>query len=115
MKVKHATEVPTQDVEVEGATGVKIQWLVAQDDAPETFYMRLFQLEPDGHTPLHGHPWEHEVFVLEGEGSVVTPAGELPLKPHSVVYVPATEEHQFKNSGSKPLKFICLVPKSATY
>jgi quercetin dioxygenase-like cupin family protein len=115
VKVKHASEVPAQDIEVAGAAGVKIQWLVAQEDAPENFYMRLFQLEPGGHTPLHGHPWEHEVFVLEGEGSVVTPAKESPLEPNSVVYVPAGEEHQFKNGGARPLKFICLVPKTATY
>ena len=114
-KVKHASAVTANPVEVPGAVGVKIQWLVGQEDQPANFCMRLFELEPGGHTPLHGHPWEHEVFVLAGEGSVVTPQGERPLTAHSVVYVPADEEHQFKNLGETPLKFLCLVPKSAEY
>ncbi len=115
MKVVHATDVPAEAVEVAGALGVKIQWLVAKDDQPEHFYMRLFELEPGGHTPRHGHPWEHEVFILAGEGVVVSAAGEVPLQPHTVVYVPAGEEHQFQNKGDTVLQFICLVPKSASY
>jgi quercetin dioxygenase-like cupin family protein len=36
------------------------------------FVMRLFEIDPDGYSPFHTHAWEHEVFVLEGEGTVLT-------------------------------------------
>jgi len=26
------------------------------------------------------------------------------------LFVPANEKHQFKNAGTGPLKFICLIP-----
>jgi oxalate decarboxylase/phosphoglucose isomerase-like protein (cupin superfamily) len=29
-----------------------------------------------------------------------------------VVYVKPDEVHQFRNTGSKPLKFLCLIPNS---
>ena len=115
MKVKQVREVAAQDVQVEGAEGVRIQWLFGKDDTPENFYMRLFELAPGGYTPRHGHPWEHEVYILEGEGVVASPAGDKPLMAQSVVHVPAGEEHQFRNTGQAPLKFLCLVPKTADY
>ncbi len=115
VKVKLVSQVPANQVEVAGASGTKIQWLLGSRDEPENFYMRLFELEPGGHTPRHDHPWEHEVFVLAGRGSVLTAEGKLPLEPHSVVYVPSNAEHQFRNDGDEVLRFLCLVPKSASY
>jgi mannose-6-phosphate isomerase-like protein (cupin superfamily) len=41
--------------------------------------------------------------VLEGEM-------EHPLRPGTVVLVPPNQVHQFRNTGSRPLKFICLIP-----
>jgi quercetin dioxygenase-like cupin family protein len=68
---------------------------------------------PGGHTPRHFHPYEHEVFVLEGEGVVVEGQQEHSLRAGDVVYVAPDEVHQFRNAGPQPLKFLCLVPNSA--
>jgi quercetin dioxygenase-like cupin family protein len=27
-----------------------------------------------------------------------------------VLYIPADEQHQFKNAGHQPFKFMCLIP-----
>ena len=32
----------------------------------------MFEIAPEGYSPLHIHKWEHEVFILEREGVVVT-------------------------------------------
>ena len=84
MDIKRVEDVPVNAVEVDGASGVQIQWLVGAEDRPEHFYMRLFILQPGGHTPQHDHRWEHEVFVLEGEGTVVTTDGEQRIDRSSV-------------------------------
>jgi quercetin dioxygenase-like cupin family protein len=115
VRVKHVSQVHSDQVDVAGADGVKIQWLVGKQDKPDNFFMRLFELESGGHTPHHSHPWEHEVFVLAGKGSVTTPQGVWALEPDSIVYVPANEEHQFRNEGTETLRFICLVPTAADY
>ena len=48
--------------------------------------------------------------VLEGKGVVVSEEGEKPIGPGDVVFVPPNETHQFRNTGSTTLKFLCLIP-----
>ena len=115
MDIKQVETVPANAVDVDGAAGVQIQWLVGVADRPEHFYMRLFELQPGGYTPRHDHRWEHEVFVLEGEGTVATADGEQRIGRNSVIHVRPGETHQFSNRGDQPLKFLCLVPRTAEY
>lgn len=113
MKLAHYEKIEQQPVNMEGATGCSVRWLISRADGAPNFAMRQFQVEPGGHTPRHQHPYEHEVFVLDGEGIVVEGDDEHPLRAGDVVFVSADEVHQFRNTGSAPLKFLCLVPNSA--
>jgi len=74
--------------------------------------MRLFTIEPGGYTPLHSHNWEHEVFILEGEGKVMSNGKKMLFKSGDVIFIPPNEGHQFLNTGKNSLRFICLVPKT---
>jgi quercetin dioxygenase-like cupin family protein len=75
--------------------------------------MRQFEVGVGGFTPRHSHPYEHEVFVLEGEGTVLENETLHKIKQGDVLYVCPDEIHQFKNTGDSPLKFLCLIPNSA--
>ena len=79
----------------------------------EDFVMRLFTVEEGGYSPLHSHPWEHEVYIVSGNATVVTQEGEQPAQACSYVFVPANAVHQFKNSGKGNLEFICVIPNTA--
>jgi quercetin dioxygenase-like cupin family protein len=111
--VKDYKDVRQDDVDAEGAAGVKIRLLIKKEDGAPNFAMREFELEPGGHTPFHAHGWEHEVYVLAGRGVVAAEGGEFPLEPGTVVLVPPTEKHNFKNTGSEVLRFLCVVPHGA--
>lgn len=111
MEVFHYTAVEASPVQEEGASGVTIRWVLDERRGANNFAMRVFDVEPGGYTPRHAHPWEHEVFVLEGRGQVWGPGGWRDFGPGSVVFVPPEEEHQFKNTGSGVVRFICLVPR----
>ena len=113
MKVRHFAETLSQPVEMPGATGCTVRWLVGQNEGAPNFAMRRFEVAPGGFTPKHQHPYEHEVFVLEGTGVVLEGDAEHPLGPGEVIYVAPNELHQFKNTGATPLKFLCMVPNSA--
>jgi len=110
VKVFHYTEVEAEEAKEQGAKGVYVRWLITEKIGAENFAMRYFEVEPDGYSPLHSHPWEHEVYVLEGKGVVVSEEGEKPIGPGDVVFVPPNETHQFRNTGSTTLKFLCLIP-----
>lgn len=113
MKIRHVEQVEQQPVEMEGAEGCQVRWLLGPTDGAPGFAMRQFEVAVGGHTPKHHHPYEHEVFVLEGEGVAMEGDQERALRPGDVVLVTPDEVHQFRNTGDQPLKFLCLVPNSA--
>ena len=115
MQVKHYEQTPQQPVRMEGSHGCRVRFLVGQAEGAPNFALRQFEVEPGGHTPRHSHPYEHEVFVLAGEGEVLCDNTPHPLRPGVVVFVKSDEIHQFRNTGGEPLKFLCLVPNSSQH
>ncbi len=113
MKVTPTENVKLQEVIMPGAEGCQVRWLVDEEDGAPNFAMRQFEVAPGGFTPKHNHPYEHEVFVLAGEGVVMEGDKEHPLTPGTVVYIAPDEVHQFRNTGDASLRFLCLVPNSA--
>ena len=113
MKVIRADEVAAKDVaaDSEGNPAKSTSIRVLTPEAPN-FVMRLFAVGPGGHTPLHEHPWEHEVFVVEGRGRTVGKL-ETEFSAGDALYVPPGEMHSFENTGSGELRLICVVPRSA--
>jgi quercetin dioxygenase-like cupin family protein len=112
MKVERSAKIAKKPVTTEGAKGVEMRVLISKADGAPTFAMRMFEVEPGGHTPLHRHPHEHEVFVLEGTGVFVHEGRNYPITQEDVVFVPGDSEHCFKNAGNTLLRFLCLVPLS---
>ena len=110
MKIIHYTDLAPSPVTMEGAERTTIRWLIAKEDGAPTFAMRLFEIETGGHTPVHRHPREHEVFLLEGDAAVVRGGQEVPVGPGTAVYVPSGEEHGFVNKGETPVRMLCMVP-----
>jgi len=109
MEIFHYQDVKAKDIE-EGASKLRVRWLITKEIGAENFAMRLFEMEPEGYSPFHSHSWEHEVFILEGEGLVVSEVKESKFRAGDVIFVPANEKHQFKNDGEKTVKFLCLIP-----
>ena len=109
MKIFPYTDVEAEDAEG-GSSKLKVRWLITKETGAENFAMRLFELEAGGHSPFHSHPWEHEVFILEGEGLVVSEEKEVKFKAGDVIFLPPNEKHQLKNNSKKLVKFLCLIP-----
>ena len=108
--VKPHRDVPAEAVADSGAKATFIRWLISKREGAPNFAMRLFEVEPGGYTPFHDHPWEHEVFVLEGKGKLVLENEEIPFEKEYFIFVPPGEKHQFKNTGDSTLRFLCIIP-----
>lgn len=113
MKTDKAKNVPAGPVKEKEAKGVTMRVLMSEKDGAPNFIMRIFEIEPGGFTVYHTHPWEHEVYVLEGKGAVRQKGRDYPIEKDSFVLVTPDEEHQFLNAGNTPLTFICVIPRPA--
>lgn len=105
----HEDEVKAEIVE-EGKNAT-IKWLLHKGIGVPNFEMRIFEVQPGGQTPEHVHHWEHEVYVLSGNGKIKTERGDAELKKGVAVFVPPQERHVFINDGEEELKFICVIPR----
>jgi quercetin dioxygenase-like cupin family protein len=110
LKVIHYSEAPAKRFDALPAKGVTGRVVIGRDDGAPNFCMRVFELTPGGHTPLHTHDWEHEIFFHSGRGSTFHEGKWVPVSNGKVVFIPSNEEHQIKNTGNDPLVFVCLIP-----
>lgn len=94
----------------EAAPGVVIRVVAGPAEGAPTFVMRVFEIQPDSATPHHAHPWEHEIFVLSGQGAVISGNTKKPLGEGDAVLVLPNEPHSFANTGSEVFRVICVVP-----
>jgi len=109
-KIVDTDAFPAKPVEMDGVKGATIREVITAKDGAPNFAMRVFEVEAGGHTPLHHHPYEHEVFILEGAGEIETSEGAKDFKKGDAIFVPANALHQFRNTGEGAMKFICLIP-----
>jgi quercetin dioxygenase-like cupin family protein len=90
--------------------GITIRWVIGKPEGAPNFAMRVIEFAPGAVFAPHRHPFEHEIFVLEGEGVVKGPQGEIAMKPGTAIYVPSDEVHGYRNVGKGSLRFVCVVP-----
>lgn len=92
--------------------GVEKQILIGREDGSNEIILRNFSIKPGGNSPFHSHDFPHLVKVERGQGMVIDPDGnEHPLSTGMLVYIHDNELHGFKNTGSEPFDFICIIPE----
>ena len=110
MKAFNFTDVKAERIEEDVQGTVTIRWLITKDIGAEHFAMRLFEVEPGSQAGPHSHAWEHEVFILEGNGVFKGDQEEFDVGPGNVIFIPPYESHQLKNNGKTVMKYLCMIP-----
>ncbi len=111
MKITRLEDCPARPVQMEGVQGASKQVPIGIAEGAPNFSVRVFTLEPGGHTPHHAHAAEHVNYVLEGEGEILTDEGPRPIAQGDYVLIKPQERHQYRNPTSNRLLFMCMVPK----
>jgi len=106
MKVHHYLDVKPME-EVPGAV---MRRVICEEQGAPNFCMRVFEVAPGMKTPSHFHPWEHEVYVLSGQGKVVGEDGAKKLSKDVALFIAPNEKHFLQATGKAPLRFICVIP-----
>jgi quercetin dioxygenase-like cupin family protein len=111
-KAVHYTDVEAKLFGDE-APGVTIRWVIDEErDGAPVYALRVIEVAPGGHTPQHTHPYEHENYVMEGQGRVLLGEEWQDVGPGSIVFVPPDMLHTYVNAGSTPFRFLCGIPVS---
>jgi quercetin dioxygenase-like cupin family protein len=112
MLIRRAREMAGTPMQMDGVKGVSMRLMVGRDDGAPTFSMRQFTVEPGGHTPRHQHNYEHEIYVLAGQGRAEYDGEYHDVAAGDVLFVEPNRLHQFVNTGESEFQFLCLVPVS---
>ena len=110
MLIRKTNPATTTPVEMDGVKDVTMQVMVGRADGAPNFASRHFVVQPSGHTPHHSHDYEHEVYIIEGEGLAECDGETKTVSAGDMLYIPANAVHQFRNESSDVFRFLCLVP-----
>lgn len=110
MKIASYPAIESRKFDSDTVKGVTGRVAAGKADGADNFCMRIFEIEPGGHTPRHAHEWEHEIFVHSGSGEVLSRDGWQPISKGSIVFIPGNEAHQIRNTGRAPFVFVCVIP-----
>ena len=111
MIISHVSNAETKPINHPDAKEAAMKALISPKEGWEGYVMRLVELKPGGYSPYHDHPWPHINFMVKGKGTLHMDGEDHPVSEGSYAYVPAGKIHQFKNEGSEPFEFICIVPE----
>lgn len=110
MKIANYTSIKPTLIDNDQAKGIAGRVAIGKNDGANNFCMRVFEISPGGHSPKHAHAWEHEIFVHAGVGEVFGNGHWNPVQSGNVIFAPANEEHQIRNTGKELFVFACVIP-----
>jgi quercetin dioxygenase-like cupin family protein len=76
-------------------------WLITLDDNPPTCTLTYSEIPPGGTSSHHIHPWEHEVYIIQGSGTLVCDGKEYPVKTGDAMFIPGNVDHYTLNNGGE--------------
>lgn len=110
--IVNASGIPVEDMARKGAEKVKVQYLIDERQGSERFALRLYTVGKSGHTPLDQHEYEHQVYVLSGQGllklSKENSSALRTLRAGDTIFIPSNAVHQFSNERDEPFVFLCV-------
>jgi quercetin dioxygenase-like cupin family protein len=111
MKINNISEIPANEVQMEGADKVRMRILIGPGDGSDNIIMRHFIVAPGGNTPFHNHNYEHVIKVEKGLGIAVDKDGvEHQVKEGQSLFVKPGDLHQFRNPYYRDFEFLCIIP-----
>ncbi len=117
--IVNADSVPIENLERKGAEKVNVRYLVDERQGSERFALRLYSVVKGGHTPLDQHQYEHQVYVLSGQGLLKQSSDNalaIPnLRAGDTVFIPSNAVHQFINEREEPFVFLCVKGSPSLY
>lgn len=112
MKIRNYNKVEQRGAFVkEDCVGCSVRVGISVEDGAQQLAMRILEIEPEGYSPKRSKPHEQAIFVARGVGVVNTEERECPIEKDDVVFLPANQQYQFRNTGNSKLTLIITIPQ----
>ena len=108
------TDVKAEELPENMGSKSSIRWLIRDEDGARAAAMRYFQIRPGGKIYGHHHPWEHEIFVVRGDGKLRVGSKWYSVRQGMFIFIPPNVEHEYINDGREPFEFLCVIPLKPT-
>ena len=111
MKIRNYHKVEKRDAFIrEKSSGVGVRVAISVEDGATQLAMRVVEIEIGGFTSLHTEEHEQAIFVTKGSGIITDGKKECRLTNDDVLFIPAQQEHQIKNTGDTKLILVSTIP-----
>jgi quercetin dioxygenase-like cupin family protein len=111
MILKHSLQEQIIKLDKEGFSDVKARFLLTATEGCQNYALRLIEIGLGGYTSYHCHKEEHEMFIIQGQGMVISENENKTIVSNGdALFIASREYHQIKNTGNTPLKLICTIP-----
>ena len=104
--------ISAEDLHKKDARNVTVKYLIDERQGANRFSLRLYTVGKGGQTPLDRHEYEHQVYILSGEGILRTNndtgAIKQAVRAGDAIFIPTNAVHQFINEADQPLIFLCV-------
>ncbi len=111
MIIKNVSDVPISDVTAYDSTNTTIQWFRTPEESTH-FMLRRFEIGPHGQIGIHGHPEEHQMYILHGPIHLLDKDSQATnVESNQFVYMPPNELHGYRNPNNFTVSFLCGIPK----
>lgn len=107
-------EIPEKGINRSYREGVSVRYLIVEEFGAPNFELRYFELDKRSTSSRDLHPYEHEVFVLKGKGTLELEGEEYALREGDAVLIEPNESHRFVQKGDDPFGILCIVPNGVS-
>jgi len=88
------------------ATGDRTFRLLVNQDLGARRVTQFVGVIPPGRAPMHHHTYEEAIYIIEGQGRVLTIDGNAAFKAGSSIYLPRGVSHCLENTGSTNIRLL---------
>lgn len=87
-------------------TNIKTLITITKNIQNQSSNLYICEMQAGGFTPMHKHPEEHQMFILEGNGVIFDGRGLNHFHKGDAIFIEPNELHLIKNNTKDPLYFL---------
>jgi mannose-6-phosphate isomerase-like protein (cupin superfamily) len=107
MTIIHVDEVEKID---RGGSIVTIPLITKHSDSTAAITTGISTYPRGMGAPLHLHNCDEHVTLLEGQADVIIEGVVTPLEQYDTTYIPAGQQHAFRNRSDGPMRILWVYP-----